>query len=739
MPRPGFDQQKRRNSLRQWLSAIDPGYLRLVSAGRAALALLSIWWIIRVAVRLQIVGSQAPVALLGVLSGLVFLLFIIDLKPSDRKISLLLAPIPFTGAVILASFLSENFWLNNLILLLLFFFSYFFRRFGARAGELALVTTVGFYLGFLLHISQALYWTFLAIVGVSVLVVYLWQFVLIPYDPVQSLLRSVTAFYRNVALTLATAQQGFESAQSNIQFSKKLERQYKQVHQNRRVIEGLFTAAVLPSIWSTHRLNRLQEEMFKTERGLELLIEAVIELTPQRSEMPEEVLKIITDGLVKIEDELWNVASGKDQAQLSDAGDRFQSRVKFALEKELPGGRLRHLLRIGIAARQLTQSVAQIQAIKNTWNESQIDESQAISPARVQPPMIKLLNKKSGLSLHPTTILGLQAVLATGLAMLAAYLLDFDQPNLVYWTAFVVIAGSTGESLRRIIFRIIGVISGTVIGVALGVVLPNNPSLIVLLVTLCIFMTIYSITLSYIRMVFWLNIAMLLVITSLGGSARELIVLRPVSTFLGASIAALVVVFVLPIHVQNRFANALTEFLKVIDRYIESYLSTLMGTPLASDLTTEAVKIDTSYKRLELNLPNVAYEYNPMSRAQSRFTSQATSLAVLNGYVTHLEADVGGEPGILADFKQDELIRTIQAHLHTNVEVLTNSLAQGQSESNSILADLRRHAIPEVTLEELLTTETGSVEAARNRTVFHLARINDTIFQIASNLGAPNG
>ena len=69
-------------------------------------------------------------------------------------------------------------------------------------------------------------------------------------------------------------------------------------------------------------------------------------------------------------------------------------------------------------------------------------------------------------------------------------------------------------------------------------------------------------------MVFWLNIAMLLIITTLGGAALQLLVLRPVSTLLGAIIAAAVVVFVLPIHAQNRFINTLAEFLKAIDRYI---------------------------------------------------------------------------------------------------------------------------------------------------------------------------
>ena len=215
----------------------------------------------------------------GVLSGLIFLLFIIDLKPSDRKISLLLAPIPFAGAVILASLLSGNFWLNNLILLLLFFFSYFFRRYGARAGELALVTTVGFYLGFLLHLPPVLFPLFLACVGVSLLVVYLWEFVIIPYDPAEIAAAQRHCLLPQRGVDRCRQPAGVWLAQANTQYTKKLQRQFKQVHQNRRVIEGLFSATVSPSAWSQSRLNRLQEEMFKTERGLELLIEAAAQLS----------------------------------------------------------------------------------------------------------------------------------------------------------------------------------------------------------------------------------------------------------------------------------------------------------------------------------------------------------------------------------------------------------------------------------------------------------------------------
>ena len=320
--------------------------------------------------------------------------------------------------------------------------------------------------------------------------------------------------------------------------------------------------------------------------------------------------------------------------------------------------------------------------------------------------------------------------------MLAAFLLKMDQPNLVYWTAFVVIAGSTGESLRRITLRVIGVIAGTVIGVLLAILLPDNLVLVVLFVTICIFMMTYSIPISYIRMVFWLNIAMLLIITTLGGAALDLLVVRPVSTLLGAAIAAVVVLFVLPIHIQDRFAAALSGFLVEIDRYVDVYVSTLLGIPSSGDLKTEEINIDASYKKLELALPNVVFEYNPLSRAQNNLASQATSLAVLRNYVTHLNDDIGGDPGSLANVQNNELVTDMQSRIHQGISTLVSFLTNQQGKWEQSPAEMDELVRRDNVLENFLAAEAGSADAVRNRALYHLKRIDDTITQISSGMGA---
>ena len=169
-----------------------------------------------------------------------------------------------------------------------------------------------------------------------------------------------------------------------------------------------------------------------------------------------------------LEEQFSRAATGEEQRQLYEIGEQLQRQIKTSLEEKSGGEWMLNLLRMGIAARQLAQSVANIQKIEIGRDASTLEMGTPKQARVAQMAFFIKPGKKGGVGLHPTTILGLQAVLAAGLAMLAATLLRMDTPAMVFWTAFVVIAGSTGESLRRITMRVAGVIGGTAIGRGAG-------------------------------------------------------------------------------------------------------------------------------------------------------------------------------------------------------------------------------------------------------------------------------
>jgi hypothetical protein len=145
--------------------------------------------------------------------------------------------------------------------------------------------------------------------------------------------------------------------------------------------------------------------------------------------------------------------------------------------------------------------------------------------------------------------------------------------------------------------------------------------------------------------------------------------------------------------------------------------------------------IDTTFKKLELTLPAMAYEYNPLSRAQSQLVGQETTLAVLKSYVIQLNDEVSYQPGVLAGDQYATLIQTIQSQIHENLNALDHYLTQMQNKeivTSHVFGDQKRI---ESAVDEVLTTGTVSLDGVGNRAVYQLARIHQTILQVASGLG----
>ena len=292
--------------------------------------------------------------------------------------------------------------------------------------------------------------------------------------------------------------------------------------------------------------------------------------------------------------------------------------------------------------------------------------------------------------MHPTTVLGIQAVVATGLAMLAARLLNVDHSNWVFWTAFAVIAGSTGESLRKMMLRVLGTVAGATIGVALALATPDNTVLVALVATACIFLTIYFWPISYPQMVFWLNIGFVMVYARLGAQEMDLLFARPSTTLLGALVAALVVVFVFPIRTADRFKAAAARFLAAVDGYVAAFVDAVTGGD-GQPLDAAQAQVAAAYAQVEQTLPGVAYENNPMLQAQSPITQQATRIAALEAEVSRL-ADATSERFTGAEGAA-AWMRAVQARIHADIQAIT-PLLSGAQPSGAQQAKARRRKRP---------------------------------------------
>jgi hypothetical protein len=193
-----------------WLSAADPGFIRTQLGLRAAFATLTTCLVVLV---ISILLTGAPVPAVGLFGALMcFLAFLVinDPFPADRRVTTLLAIFPLAAAITLASLLVDLFWIRIITLLALLFMSFYLRRYGLRALELSLLAALGYYNASLVGVRPNMLVILLLGVVVGLASAFVFQFVILPADPLRSTRRAIGVFYRLVAETIGETARGLD-------------------------------------------------------------------------------------------------------------------------------------------------------------------------------------------------------------------------------------------------------------------------------------------------------------------------------------------------------------------------------------------------------------------------------------------------------------------------------------------------------------------------------------------------
>jgi uncharacterized membrane protein YccC len=219
-------------------------------------------------------------------------------------------------------------------------------------------------------------------------------------------------------------------------------------------------------------------------------------------------------------------------------------------------------------------------------------------------------------TLQPSIALGIQAVVAAVVAGLIAKSVGIEQHLVVAWTASVVIAGSAGASTRRAWTRLVATTLGAVGGVAIAASVPHNVVWTVGVVTVGVFLTIFSAPLSYPAMVFWMTTATVSLFAT-KGFYLDVVRDKAVAALIAGCVAAVVAITVAPIRLSRDVRPALLRYLDALDTALETQL------PAHTDRRAQAVsELDRAHRALDAIIESAATEIQVFAQPGNPFTEE---------------------------------------------------------------------------------------------------------------------
>ncbi len=642
------------SALGTWLEAADPGAVRRERGAQATLAAVSTWLTLRLLIG-AVAGHLMPqVSLFGVTACFVCALVVADPRRTDRAVTFLCSALVFAAVATLAALIAGLDLLVPAMLLVFVFLTFAVRRRGLRAGELALVATMGLYFAGANGVTtDDLPW-FVAASAIGVAWLAAWQLVLLPYDPRRSIASAGRAFSRRSGDLVATCAGIVRRASDPAGLAAlepELRRRRRQVRLSREVIESQFPGVLAPRGWTHERVRKLNVTLYDAELGLGQIADACTQpaaLAAIPADLGAALLRVLDTLSATLRDPAAAAAFAVLQQEAANLRDQVRMLAQGAIDRGVTVAATRPpewvpaAIRMAGGLRQVAQSVGRARALLDAGAGEEPGPAGTAAPVNTQPgastrpgtptPPLRTIGR---FRIHPTTGLGVQAVIAVAAAMLVGRLSGVDHANWVFWTAFVVIAGSVGESLRRMLLRVLGTVAGVAIGVGLAIVLPDNAEIVVLVATAALFLTIYVAPISYAMMVFWLNLGFVVVYAQLGANPVDLLVQRPFSTLLGALVAAVVVVTVLPSRLTGRYRGAVVGFLSAVGDAVGTWMQPGAPGPQAASAAA-GVRVDGAWRQVERTLENMAFETNPIVGGRSPLTEQGTRLGALAAAVTRL-------------------------------------------------------------------------------------------------------
>ena len=198
----------------------------------------------------------------------------------------------------------------------------------------------------------------------------------------------------------------------------------------------------------------------------------------------------------------------------------------------------------------------------------------------------------------------IRAAIQIGVAVGAAVALgDVVSGHRFYWAviaAFITFMGAntSGEQVRKAVFRVAGTAVGIVIGSLLVHAVGHHTGWSIVVILVALFFGFYLFRVNYAFMVVGITVMVSQLYVQLDEFSNSMLLLRLGETSLGAAIGALVVLFVFPLKTRHVLRVAFSDYLQAVRQITEHANRRLLGADGAAEasLRADARAVDAAFQ-----------------------------------------------------------------------------------------------------------------------------------------------
>jgi uncharacterized membrane protein YgaE (UPF0421/DUF939 family) len=485
------------------------------------------------------------------------------------------------------------------------------RRFGPPGFIGGMLAFMGAFLGFFIqdYVKLGQFGWLVAEIGVGLVTLIVVHFALFPPRPgaaVRRMQRSYAARARGLAsevaeLYEATSRSG-ETA-DNERHERRLQRQLLRLNEAALLIDAQLSPAAVPTGWSAAALH---QRLFDAEVGLSNAARFALALA--RRPLPAPASSLIVAALRGIRDADLIVVFDSASRTRQLAEDRCREigpddcvlLQRFATSVTDLGTALRafRLYPASVPDDAVDEEFTPQVATFGGWLPGSAFIAGAASQERGGSGLIERIR------LAPYARIAIQMGIAVGGAIIAG---DALSGRRFYWAviaAFITFMGANtaGEQLRKSVFRVAGTVIGIIAGSVLAHYVGDRVWLQIVVVLVSLFLGLYLFRVNYTFMTIGITVMVSQLYVELDEFSNSLLLLRLAETAVGAGVAILTVLLVLPLHVGRVARVAARQQIEALADLIDRCLDRLADPASAagSDLQLRAAarRVDVAHQAL---------------------------------------------------------------------------------------------------------------------------------------------